>query len=147
MLELLVVIAIIGLLSTVAVTALGNARMKARDTKRIADLKQLELALDLNYDKHGSYTQPEAFWMDCSTGSGINNICGITADWDVNSDLQDLITDGFMVTLPKDPINNATYRYTYEPWNAGQGGYTQAGQAYDLCAPLEAGGNFCINKR
>jgi len=62
------------------------------------------------------------------------------------SDLRDLVTDGFMGGLPKDPVNNATYYYSYEPWNAGEGGFG-AGKAYDLCARLEGGGNFCINKR
>ncbi|PIW79613.1 MAG: pilus assembly protein, partial [Parcubacteria group bacterium CG_4_8_14_3_um_filter_48_16] len=49
LIELLVVIAIIGLLSTLAVVALNNARLKARDAKRIADIKQIQTALELYY--------------------------------------------------------------------------------------------------
>lgn len=148
LIELLVVIAIVGLLSTLAVVALNNARKKSRDTKRKADLKQLETALELNYDKHGAYTQIENMCSDTSYGGlGGCGAAGGTGDWDANSDLRDLITDGFMASLPKDPINNSTYYYSYEPWNAGEDGYASAGQAYRLCAVLEAGGNFCINKR
>ena len=49
LIELLVVIAIIGLLSTLAVVALGSARLKARDAKRVSDLKQIQTALELYY--------------------------------------------------------------------------------------------------
>lgn len=53
--ELLVVIAIIGILSTLAVVALGNVRSKARDAKRVADIKQIGTALELYYADGGSY--------------------------------------------------------------------------------------------
>jgi len=47
LIELLVVIAIIGLLSTLAVVALNSARQKSRDSKRVADVKQIQTALEL----------------------------------------------------------------------------------------------------
>ena len=55
LIELLVVIAIIGLLSTLAVVALGSARTKARDSKRLADLKQMQTALELYYTDNNAY--------------------------------------------------------------------------------------------
>ncbi|MCX6792965.1 MAG: prepilin-type N-terminal cleavage/methylation domain-containing protein [Candidatus Falkowbacteria bacterium] len=55
LIELLVVIAIIGVLSTMAIIALGNARTKARDTKRVADIKQISTALELYYADNNSY--------------------------------------------------------------------------------------------
>ena len=55
LIELLVVIAIIGLLSTLAVVALNNARMKARDARRVADIKQIQTALELYFNDVGSY--------------------------------------------------------------------------------------------
>ncbi len=48
LIELLVVIAIIGLLSTLAVVSLNNARSKARDARRTADLKTIQSALELS---------------------------------------------------------------------------------------------------
>jgi len=55
LIELLVVIAIIGLLSTLAVVALNNARMKARDAKRVSDIKQIQTALELYFNDASDY--------------------------------------------------------------------------------------------
>lgn len=65
LIELLVVIAIIGLLSTLAVVALNNARQKSRDAKRVSDIKQVQTALELYYNDVNSY--PAAVTFD---GSG-----------------------------------------------------------------------------
>ena len=46
LIELLVVIAIIGILSTAVLTSLNSARDKARDARKIHDLKQIALALE-----------------------------------------------------------------------------------------------------
>ena len=55
LIELLVVIAIIGILATLAIVSLTTARSSSRDAKRIADLKQLQTALELYYNDYGSY--------------------------------------------------------------------------------------------
>ncbi|MFH2063468.1 MAG: type II secretion system protein [bacterium] len=55
LIELLVVIAIIGLLSTLAVVALNSARQKSRDSKRVADIKQVQTALELYFADENEY--------------------------------------------------------------------------------------------
>ncbi len=68
--ELLVVISIIGLLSTIAIVSLGSARAKSRDTKRIADMKQLSTALEQFYSDQGGYpavTAALATWVSTAT--------------------------------------------------------------------------------
>jgi len=50
LIELLVVIAIIGILSSVVLASLNSARQKGRDARRVSDMKQLQLALELMYD-------------------------------------------------------------------------------------------------
>ncbi len=55
LIELLVVIAIIGLLSTLAVVALNSARSKARDAKRVSDIKQIQTGLELHYADNTGY--------------------------------------------------------------------------------------------
>src|SRR5665648_894829 len=91
LIELLVVIAIIGLLSSVILASLNSARKKARDSRRKQDLRQIEMALEMNYDKRGAYTQPENVTNDCSNGQ--DGACGSGTDWGINSDLRDLVSD------------------------------------------------------
>ncbi|MFA5163033.1 MAG: prepilin-type N-terminal cleavage/methylation domain-containing protein [Patescibacteria group bacterium] len=55
LIELLVVIAIIGLLSTLSIVALNNARARSRDARRVSDVKQMQTALELYYNDVGSY--------------------------------------------------------------------------------------------
>ncbi len=61
LIELLVVIAIIGLLATISVIALNNARAKARDAKRVADVKQIQTALELFFNDKSRYPTPTEF--------------------------------------------------------------------------------------
>jgi prepilin-type N-terminal cleavage/methylation domain-containing protein len=82
LIELLVVIAIIGILSSVVLASLNDARQKSRDAKRIADVKQLQLANELYFDSNGSYA--------------------IT--------LADLAPD-FISVVPTDPVGGGSYLY------------------------------------
>ena len=55
LIELLVVIAIIGILSSVVLASLNSARQKSRDARRVADIGQLRLALELYFDAVRDY--------------------------------------------------------------------------------------------
>lgn len=55
LIELLVVIAIIGVLASVVLASLNSARRKSRDARRVADIKQMQLALELYFDANGEY--------------------------------------------------------------------------------------------
>jgi prepilin-type N-terminal cleavage/methylation domain-containing protein len=61
LIELLVVIAIIAIIATLSVLALQSAREKARDSKRIADIKQLKTALELYYNDANGYPPATSF--------------------------------------------------------------------------------------
>ena len=71
LIELLVVIAIIGLLSTMAVVSLNNARAKARDARRLSDIKQLSTILELEAtDGTGSTAL-----TGCTTAHALTTAC------------------------------------------------------------------------
>jgi len=55
LIELLVVIAIIGLLSTLAIVSLNTARIKSRDTSRVATIKQMQSALEMYFNDKKTY--------------------------------------------------------------------------------------------
>ena len=55
LIELLVVIAIIGILASIVLASLNTARRKSRDARRIADIKQIQLALELYFDAGTEY--------------------------------------------------------------------------------------------
>ncbi|OHB19738.1 MAG: hypothetical protein A2854_03745 [Parcubacteria group bacterium RIFCSPHIGHO2_01_FULL_56_18] len=92
LIELLVVIAIIGILSSVVLASLNSARKKGRDARRISDVKQLQLALELYYDAHQSFpTAATAFPAVASSSV--------------------LVSERYISALPQDPTTLANYSY------------------------------------
>ncbi len=74
LIELLVVIAIIGLLASIVTASLNNARVKARDAKRLSDIKQIKSGLDL-YFSHGSGYPDKATFDGAYSGNTLLS-CG-----------------------------------------------------------------------
>ncbi len=79
LIELLVVIAIIGLLSTLAVVSLNNARQKARDARRVSDIKQIQTGLELFFNDQNVYPVQGAA-LTLGTGAGATLSSGIAAN-------------------------------------------------------------------
>ena len=148
LIELLVVISIIGFLSTLAVVSLNNARIKSRDAKRKADLKQIQTALEVYYDKNNYY--PTEMGCDSSIGSCNTacNTCG-ASDWNYTVSgliAQTLKTNGIVNTLPIDPKNGNSYYYWYEPdCNQGKCPSPEGCCYYQIGVTLEGGGSFTLS--
>jgi len=101
LIELLIVVAIIGLLSTLAVVALGSARVKARDSKRLADLKQLQTALELYYTDNNEYPTGSVL-LGSTAAACLNSTVGWTTTGCDNP---------YMGLVPVDP-KDGNYTYT-----------------------------------
>lgn len=114
LIELIVVVAIIGLLSTLAVVALGSARVKARDSKRLSDLKQMQTALELYYSDKANYPAGAALVL----GAG-NAVCLNANGWQAAN-----CADPYMGQVPADPKD-------------GQYVYTLGANTYTVTATLE----------
>jgi prepilin-type N-terminal cleavage/methylation domain-containing protein len=106
LIELLVVIAIIGLLATIVLVSLNAAREKARDVKRLSDMRQIQTALALYYDTNGEYPVSDYHgcggWDTPGDGDFIN---ALTTGGFLNADLKDPKSDG-------DCGNYRYYRYS-----------------------------------
>jgi type II secretion system protein G len=78
LIELLVVVAIVGLLATIATIAISSASKKARDTKRKADLKTIQKALDTYYQENGAYpsTGGSGNWWGTCASYGNHDVSG-----------------------------------------------------------------------
>ncbi len=108
LIELLVVIAIIGILATIVLVSLNTARSKARDTRRLSDLRQLALASELYYDDNDAYI--------------IQTTCIAVTEANLGG-----LTPDYMGALPSDPGAFTNYYY----------GTDSTGQDYVLMAGLE----------
>lgn len=73
LIELLVVIAIIGILASIVLASLNTARKKGRDARRLADLKQLQTALELYASDNGRYPNSNGTWASFDAPAYINN--------------------------------------------------------------------------
>jgi len=75
----LVVISIIGILSTLAVVSLNNARLKARDAKRVSDIKQVQTALELCLSDVNGYPAGNALVLGQGAGLTLSKDGGLAA--------------------------------------------------------------------
>ncbi|MBI1960970.1 MAG: prepilin-type N-terminal cleavage/methylation domain-containing protein [Candidatus Liptonbacteria bacterium] len=62
LIELLVVVGIIGLLSSVTLVGLGSFRARGRDARRVADLREVQNALELYYTSEQAYPDAGTGW-------------------------------------------------------------------------------------
>lgn len=157
LIELLVVMAIIALLSSVVFASLANARAKARDTRRIADVRSVVTALELYKDAHGTYPSNTAYG-EYEAGALPPNGC---RGWDTStvqklatassSWLGPLVSEGYMPRMPLDPLQGMPVAAGIGAWQVCVGPPYGYGYVYNYytagsqtCAT--SSGNFYVIK-
>src|SRR3989344_4828161 len=110
LIELLVVIAIIAVLAAVVLVALGNARTRARDARRVSDLNNVSLALEVYLDTTNSATYPN---VTAATGAATKTLWnGNTNDAPTaDSVIGRLAAADVVQGNINDPINANTFTY------------------------------------
>lgn len=116
-------IAIIGILASVVLASLNSARERSRDAKRLAEMRQVQIALEAYFAEYGRYpnnsSTPNAA---CGNTSGGLCITALAADANFLK---------YLPNIPSDPSYAGT-AYNYQ--------YHRAGTGWALAVVLEKNG-------
>lgn len=104
LIELMVVIAIIGVLASIFMASVVQARAKARDAVRLETIRTMLTALELIYGSDGRFP------------------CHVLAHSTSPNFMSPFVNRGFLSAYPRDPLNVAPYRYMYSTYGVTTGG-------------------------
>ena len=134
LIELLVVIAIIGVLASIVLASLDSSRKKGRDARRLADIKQIQLAMELYYDNYAAFP---AGGLTDPGDSNHNGYC-------INASA--LESQGYISKVPTDPSRGTCYSYVpYGPPNC-TGATCNTCVSYHLGVELETSGHSQLSQ-
>ena len=114
LIELVIVVSILAILAGVMVPKLAGRSAKARDARRLADIRAITTAIQTYYADTGSFPD---FQENESTGG-----------WDVSFDgnfINELTNKGYLPEPAQDPINDEEFHYRY--YRYSQGSYSCEG--------------------
>jgi len=104
--ELMIVILIILILSSVAVVSFNSSRAKARDAKRLADIRRIRTAMEFYYSEEDSYPSIERLVL-----GQVNSykLCDKSSGAFVDTSAECAVL--YIGPIPKDPLNTGKYVY------------------------------------
>ena len=116
LIEMLIVIAIIGILASVVLVGLGPVQRRGRDARRISDLKNVQNALELYFNKCGYY--PGGLEAGAVCGS-FTQIPYTDTNWGAEL-VPNLIGSNLGVRqIPNDPSSGRSYSYATDADGVG----------------------------
>lgn len=146
LIELLVVIAIIGILASVVLASLSDARSSARDSAWLSEIRSLQTALEIFFVEHGHYPCPKnTSAHNCLATTNIDDIRINTSDTHSQSNAVNLaVRDNFLADIAEYidfPV--------VDPQLSDSGGSvmyktTADRRDYVLRARFENSPNFCV---
>lgn len=132
LLELLMSIAIIGILASIVLVAVTDARQKARNTAVISQMDEYQKSLELFYSQNGYYpgTNGSRTARFCMGDNPVGNCMGtLTSGYDNNDSLINEALRVHMATLPRFDQSVGSLNYSSPAYS----GCTGAGTANTSC--------------
>ena len=133
--ELLVVIGIIGVLATISVASLNSARQKARDTRRITDVKQMSTILEAE-----DASTPGRALEGCESDLELTSLCtgpGAAAEL---AKLKDPAPKDATTACPDGDAGGDTGKGCNYSISSADGSAGAKTNDYEICFNLESGG-------
>lgn len=128
--ELLVTIGIIGILATVTVVSISNARAKARDARRLSEIKAIQTGLTLYQNENINFPDSQNVTLILGNGENEYRVLCFT-DGGFHTKKEDCGgAQVFMDPVPRDPLSKDPYFYKYTS--------TDDNRSYTLTFSLEA---------
>ena len=138
LIELLIVIAIIGILASIVLVSLSDARKAARDAARMTQLRSIATILDAYYIDHGYYP---GGYGDPSCNGCADGYIGASPDPQLVAALSPYLNGS---SLPADPLDTQPHQFYYDAKHACGGRPSRAhlyvvslehkaGNVNDLC--------------
>jgi prepilin-type N-terminal cleavage/methylation domain-containing protein len=110
LIELLMVVAIILILATISVIALKDQQSKARDAKRISDIRQLRTALEFYFSDEGQYPiETNKIVLGLAENE---KLCSKESGGFVSSQTECKADSTYMSKVPSDPLADRKFYYT-----------------------------------
>lgn len=74
LIELMVVISIVTFIASLLLVSIKDARLKARDARRLSDMHQIQNALELYAQDFGNYPSSNAYIYEVGTNMGYGGV-------------------------------------------------------------------------
>lgn len=163
LIELMVVLSIISLISSIVFASLSQVRMQGRDTRRLSEIKQISIALELYYADKGKYPDnqfdvPGTFLYADSrhTNADPCNLPVCNAGVPFWSNLMGFLVPTYLPTIPLPPNNNGgdgamcancdEYRYAANSYGRGYSICTYVASDKNKNGSNGSGPYFCIQE-